>query len=89
MQSPNLISKPIGCFNAINSVVFVEGAAFRVTDAPQGDTSEPYIASYGTGLRFNLSPLQQIRADFAKVISGVDEQPHGDWMFHFSYTVAL
>ncbi|MDX1668632.1 MAG: ShlB/FhaC/HecB family hemolysin secretion/activation protein, partial [Limnobacter sp.] len=70
-------------------VLFAEAAQVRLDSAAAGVTSEPHIASFGAGLRFAFLPEQQINLDVARVVSGIDTQPHGDVMLHFSFATAL
>lgn len=89
LLGPDFSKRISPLFERLQPVLFAEAAQLRLQQAPNNGRSEPYISSFGAGLRFAFAPRQQIRLDLARVVSGVPIQPHGDMMLHFSFASAL
>ncbi len=88
MLGPNWSKKIHSSLDRFRMVLFAEAAQVRLNSAVNV-ASEPHIASFGAGFRFAFTPNQQINLDLARVVSGVESQPHGDVMLHFSFATAL
>ena len=89
MQSGNVLKQAPEWVKSLSYVAFADAAKLRSNAASTGAATEPFIASMGFGVRLTLAPAQLIRADVARVISGVATQPHGDVMLHVSYAALL
>lgn len=88
LMGPDWSKKLPFSLERLRMVFFAEAAQVRL-NAGFNTAIEPHIASFGAGLRFAFLPEQQINLDLAKVVSGVNNQPHGDVMLHFSFATAL